>query len=78
MAWRRKSKKPTPAKPKALPPQLPDNGPRRTLLADGTVEEWSAATGRSVILPASPARQGLDVRPAAPGWLSAWRRHFGY
>jgi hypothetical protein len=48
-------------------------------LPDGTVIEESAAMGRSVILPSTPARQGLDVRPDAPAW-GGWtqlRRLFG-
>jgi hypothetical protein len=60
---------------KALLPQ-PVAGPTRVELADGTVEEISA-TGRSIIIPAGPARpRGVDVAADAPGW-SAWRRRFG-
>jgi hypothetical protein len=52
-----------------LPPPPPqDHGPVRTALPDGTVEEISAATGRSVIVPGTPARSGLDLRADAPGW----------
>jgi hypothetical protein len=77
MGWRRKTRKPTPAKPKAPPPP-PDNGPRRVILPDGTIEEYSAATGRSVIVPGTPARSGLDVRPSAPAWgWQGLRRWFG-
>jgi hypothetical protein len=76
MAWRKKTRK-APL-PKAPPPPPVDQGPRRTTLPDGTIIEESAATGRSVILPAGPARRGLDVRPSAPGWGAAWRRWFGY
>jgi hypothetical protein len=82
MAWRRKQKiKAAPAEnAKAPPPPPPDQGPVRTVLPDGTIEEWSAATGRSVIIPARPAKPGLDLRPAALGW-GGWaeirRRIFG-
>jgi hypothetical protein len=71
MAWRRKTKKtppPVKPKPKAPPPPPADQGPRRYVLPDGTIEEISAATGRSIIVPGTPARAGLDVRTAAPDW----------
>jgi hypothetical protein len=68
MAWRRKSKKPAPIK---APPAPAADGPRRTTLPDGTVIEDSAAMGRSVIVPGTPARVGLDIRPDAPAW--GWR-----
>jgi hypothetical protein len=52
-----------------LPPPPPqDYGPVREVMADGTIIEYSAATGRSVIVPGTPARQGLDVRAGALGW----------
>jgi hypothetical protein len=65
MGWRRKKKAPTPPQAKTPPPE---DGPRQVLLPDGTIEEWSAATGRSVIVPGTPALKGLDVRDGAPGW----------
>jgi hypothetical protein len=77
VGWRRKTKKAPPAKAPLAPPV--DQGPRRTILPDGTIEEISAATGRSVILPSTPARRGVDVRAAAPAW-GGWtqlRRLFG-
>jgi hypothetical protein len=62
-----------------LPPPPADRGPVRTVLPDGSIEEISAATGRSILLPSTPARQGVDVRPAAPawGWAEIRRRLFG-
>jgi hypothetical protein len=81
MVWgRRKKARAAPvekAKVKRPPPPPQNHGPVREVLSDGTIIEYSAATGRSVTLPATPARQGLDVRPGAPGWSPAWRR-FGY
>jgi hypothetical protein len=70
---RAKAKLPSP------PPQ--DHGPVREVLSDGTIIEYSAAMGRSVIVPAAPVRQGLDVRPVAPawqGWASLRRRLLGW
>jgi hypothetical protein len=66
-----------------LPPPPPpqDYGPVREVQADGTVIEYSAATGRSIIVPSTPARSGLDLRPAAPawgGWREIRRRLFGW
>jgi hypothetical protein len=61
---------------KALLPPPAGRGPVQTLLPDGTIEEISAA-GRSIIIPAAPARpRGLDVSARAPGW-SPWRRFGG-
>jgi hypothetical protein len=58
---------------KALLPPPSDQGPVRTLLADGTIEEIGVG-GRSLIVPAAPARpHGLNVAATAPGW-SPWRR----
>jgi hypothetical protein len=67
------------ARAKLPPPPPADQGPRRVTLPGGVVEEYSAATGRSIILPSTPARRGVDVRPSAPGW-GGWtglRRWFG-
>jgi hypothetical protein len=36
-------------------------------LSDGVVIE-DGAMGRSVLLPAAPARRGLDISAGAPGW----------
>jgi hypothetical protein len=33
------------------------------VLPDGTIEETSAAMGRTLIIPATPAR-GIDLRPS--------------
>jgi hypothetical protein len=74
MAWVRR--KPTYLKPRGRQTPPPQS-PRLVVNADGLVEEHSAASGRSVIVPASPARcRGVDIRPGAPGWLSAWKRRF--
>jgi hypothetical protein len=43
-------------------------GPTRTVLADGTIEEVSAAMGRCFDVPADPRPVTLDLRPDAPGW----------
>jgi hypothetical protein len=61
---------------KALLSPPPGRGPVQTLLPDGTVEEISAAMGRSVLLPAGPSRRGVDASTGAVGW-SPWRRWFG-
>jgi hypothetical protein len=55
------------------------NPPRRRLLADGTIEEESAAMGRSWIVPGSPSPGGIDLRAEAPGWerLRALVRRLG-
>jgi hypothetical protein len=42
--------------------------PRRRVRFDGVIEEWSAATGRSFLIPANPRRPGIDVSVDAPGW----------
>jgi hypothetical protein len=55
------------AKVLPLPP-----GPCRRQLPDGTVEEVSAATGRSILVPADPRPLGLDLRAGASGW-ERWR-----
>jgi hypothetical protein len=65
MAWRRRRKT---TKRLAKPAPAPEgNGPRRTELPDGTVEEVGAM-GRSVIEPAKPRTRGVDFGPDAPGW----------
>jgi hypothetical protein len=72
MAWRRKKKAPTPppaAKAKTPPP---DKGPIQVELPDGTIEEVSAAMGRSILVPANPLPRGLDLRAGAAGWVG-WR-----
>ena len=56
------------AKAKLPPPPPQDHGPAREVMSDGTIIEYSAATGRSVIVPGTPARPGLDLRADAPGW----------
>jgi hypothetical protein len=73
MAWiRRKKARAAPAeKTGALPvakAPAPSEGPRRRQLSDGTVEEVSAAMGRSILVPADPRPRGIDVRASAPGW----------
>jgi hypothetical protein len=79
MAWRRK-KKPTDEKLKAPPPAAeakappPDQGPTRLVLPDGTIEEISAATGRSIIVPGTPATKGIRIQADAPGWAVFRRR----
>jgi hypothetical protein len=76
MVWRRRKKAKAALAERATAPPPSDDGPRRTLLADGIIEEISAATGRSILVPGTPARQGLDLRADAPGWSSAWRRRY--
>jgi hypothetical protein len=44
-------------------------GPRRRRLPDGTVEEYSAAMGWSLIVPAYPRPRTIDLSADAPGWL---------
>jgi hypothetical protein len=43
-------------------------GPRRRVLSNGVIEEWSAAMGRSLIIPADPHPRKIDVSADAPGW----------
>jgi hypothetical protein len=69
MAWRRKKKAPTPPPAAQVKIQEPPaNGPKQVQLPDGTIEERSAATGRSVIVPAAPASKGIRIQADAPGW----------
>jgi hypothetical protein len=54
----------------------PPPGPRRTVLADGTIVEETPG-GRQVTYPGTPARQGVDPRSQGPEWqrrppLSGW------
>jgi hypothetical protein len=78
--WRRKKnptaeKKAPPRATKAKTPP-PDKGPIQVELPDGTVEEVSAATGRSILVLADPKPRGLDLRAEASGWVgwSEFRR----
>jgi hypothetical protein len=78
--WRKKQRaRAAPVEGAKAPPPPPDRGPVREVLADGTIVEYSAATGRSILVPAGPARRGVDISAGAPGW-SVWhglRRWFG-
>jgi hypothetical protein len=78
--WRRK-KKPTaekkvPSRAAKVKTPPPDEGPIQVALPDGTIEEVSAAMGRSILVPADPTPRGLDARAGAPGWVgwSEFRR----
>jgi hypothetical protein len=55
-------------------PEPPANGPKQVQLPDGTIAEWSAAIGRSVIVPGTPSTKGIDVRADAPAWGGKVRR----
>jgi hypothetical protein len=68
MAWRRKKMATTPPPGKRAKTPPSSEGARQVLLPDGTIEEWSAATGHSIIVPGTPARPVLDVRAGALGW----------
>lgn len=41
---------------------------RRRLLPGGVIEEWDAAMGRVLTIPADPHRGTIDLSADAPGW----------
>jgi hypothetical protein len=42
--------------------------PLRRVLADGVIEEWSAAMGWVLTIPAEPRPRKIDLSDGAPGW----------
>jgi hypothetical protein len=71
--WRRKKAAPKPEQPPLPPPTAAAGqgaqtaGPRRTVLPDGTVEEFTCM-GRTITVPADPRPRVLDLDADAPGW----------
>jgi hypothetical protein len=63
--WRRKKAAPSPAEQPSVPPSAA--GPRRTVLPDGTVEEFTCM-GRTITTPADRRARVLDLSADAPGW----------
>jgi hypothetical protein len=54
----------------------PPPGPRRTVLADGTIIEETPA-GRQVTYPGTPARRGTDAWSRGPEWAPYRGRPWG-